>query len=245
MKKDMQVATFIIFISVLVLGVVGPDVQHDQGVLELRQKPLPCTWLVFFATIFLFSSAIMMFTDQKKTKPLYAETCLIAVATSSRVLCPTIAKAFGSIQRGPLRTGLTIVYTIIMIVWTFQAIVEAKVVLIRTKYIPTYLSVSLLLNPLTGIIVWEDWRSITSWLGYICVCFQLLLGIYLTSELKYFEVHVVETQTRRGLMKQMLFVNHDTFRNRRKWDLPLYSITWNHHLEPFHQELCHPEAPEV
>ena len=58
----------------------------------------------------------------------------------------------------------------------------------RTKYIPTKMCLSLFLNAITGVLVWEDWRVIYSWLGYICTFLLMLLGVYLMSTLEFFIV---------------------------------------------------------
>jgi len=34
----------------------------------------------------------------------------------------------------------------------------------------------MLVNAMTGILVWQDWRVIDSWTGYICVFLLLALG---------------------------------------------------------------------
>ena len=34
----------------------------------------------------------------------------------------------------------------------------------------------MLVNAITGILVWQDWRVIDSWTGYICVFLLLVLG---------------------------------------------------------------------
>ena len=51
------------------------------------------------------------------------------------------------------------------------------------------------MNQLTGLILWEDWRTIRSWVSYVGIHVLILLGTYDISSADLFE-HVRET--RRG-----------------------------------------------
>ena len=44
----------------------------------------------------------------------------------------------------------------------------------------------LFFNAVSGIVIWEDWRVIMSWLGYVCTFLLMLLGVYLMSTLELF-----------------------------------------------------------
>jgi len=52
-------------------------------------------------------------------------------------------------------------------------------------FVPAYSIGSLSFNALTGIVVWEDWNTISSGIGYGSVFLLLLLGIFLMSDLNF------------------------------------------------------------
>jgi hypothetical protein len=74
-----------------------------------------------------------------------------------------------------------------MVCWIYEGTIEAIAVQSRIKFVPTYLCGSLLNNAVMGVIIWEDWRAVYSWTGYVAVFILLLLGVYLMSDLEFFK----------------------------------------------------------
>jgi hypothetical protein len=56
------------------------------------------------------------------------------------------------------------------------AIVVQSFAVDQAVFVPFNATLIMLANALTGIIIWEDWRSVQSWLGYMCVFALLGLG---------------------------------------------------------------------
>ena len=46
----------------------------------------------------------------------------------------------------------------------------------QSKFVPLNATAIILVNAITGVIIWQDWRVISSWTGYICVFLLLALG---------------------------------------------------------------------
>jgi hypothetical protein len=46
----------------------------------------------------------------------------------------------------------------------------------QAKFVPLNTTTIIVTNALTGIIIWEDWRTMQSWYGYTCVFVLLGLG---------------------------------------------------------------------
>lgn len=47
----------------------------------------------------------------------------------------------------------------------------------------------ILVNMMTGVIVWEDYKVIDTWLGYICACMLMCLGVYLLAEVDVMQAY--------------------------------------------------------
>jgi hypothetical protein len=59
------------------------------------------------------------------------------------------------------------------------AIVVQSTEVVQSKFVPINATCLMLLNAVTGIIIWEDWRVIASWVGYVCVFLLLALASFL------------------------------------------------------------------
>ena len=46
----------------------------------------------------------------------------------------------------------------------------------QSKFVPLNATAIILVNAITGVIIWQDWRVISSWTGYICVFLLIALG---------------------------------------------------------------------
>lgn len=61
---------------------------------------------------------------------------------------------------------------------TYALIVQSTAVT-QAKFVPLNALALIIVNALTGMIVWEDWRNVGNWVGYVWVFEQLVLGNYL------------------------------------------------------------------
>ena len=53
--------------------------------------------------------------------------------------------------------------------------------LVCGRFIPFAACAALLLNAASGLVLWQDWRSIDMWISYGGIYVQVLLGVYLLS----------------------------------------------------------------
>ena len=230
-NKETQVATAVILISALILPCVGPRAQDEEDdILHILQQPGSVITFALLFGVLIVSAFCMIFKDLEQTNQSRAEACLMAVAASSGVLTPSISRAFSIVEAGPFRISLIVLYVLIMLIWTRQCIVEARIVKTRTRYVPTYLCSTLIFNAVAGLLIWEDWRSVVP-LPYACVLFQMMLGVYLMSDLNHFEV--VSKQTRSALQRQASTVRRDL--NAGISSLPeLFDTSFHGNLPHFH-----------
>ena len=225
--KETQVATAFILISALMLPCVGPRVQDEEDdILHILQQPGSVTTFALLLGVLIVSTFGMIFKDLEQMNQTRTEACLMAVAASSGVLTPSLSRAFSIVKSGPFRISLIVLYVLTMLIWTRQCIVEARFIKTRTKYVPTYLCFTLVFNAVAGLLIWEDWRSVMP-LPYSCVLFQMMIGVYLMSDLNHFEV--VSKQTRSALQRQASTVRRDL--NAGISSLPeLFDTSFHGHL---------------
>jgi len=60
---------------------------------------------------------------------------------------------------------------------TYSSVIAAKK-LNQADFIPFAAVASLLLNQVSGLLLWEDWRTIKLWVSYIGIHILIVLGIY-------------------------------------------------------------------
>ena len=193
LTKETQVATAIVVIAVLLLPLVGPGIQDDQDVEELFFMPHALAVNIFLLVVFVLSS-IYMFAVNLSTKPQWlVQVVLLNVSVIASAMAGTLSKALIGVS-GPFQAVLLITYIAMQIIHIIENIIEATAVDSLIFFIPLYTLMSLVLNAILGIVVWEDWRVIESYLGYLCTFVLMLLGVYLLSDLDVFKRDVQQLQ---------------------------------------------------
>jgi len=186
--KDVQVGTFIVVLGAVVLPIVGPTVQQDQDILELLKAPLSLVWTSFLF-IGVCLSGICCFgcvnTKQWGVKSLPVYITLVVARVFSSVLSTSLSKALALVSGLPL-------ITVIAGFLICGFVLGTSVVLQATKteqklFVPIISCATQMVNAVTGLILWEDWRVVQSWAGYAAMIVQIIVGVYLISSLDFFE----------------------------------------------------------
>jgi 4-amino-4-deoxy-L-arabinose transferase-like glycosyltransferase len=60
-------------------------------------------------------------------------------------------------------------------IYTYAIVVQSTTVT-QSKFVPLNATAIILINAITGVIIWEDWKVIGSWAGWVCVFLLLTLG---------------------------------------------------------------------
>ena len=184
--KDIQVGTFVVILGSIFLPIVGPTVQQDQDIIRLISSPLALAWASFLS-LGVIVSGIMCFTVINRFKvdstPVYI--ILIIARVFSGVLSASLSKAFAM-------TSGTLLIILIVGFFVCNIVLMASIILQATKteqkvFVPVSSCAIQILNVLTGLILWEDWRVVQSWIGYGSVLVQIIVGVYLISSLDVFE----------------------------------------------------------
>lgn len=173
-SKNMRVGTLVIVVSVVLLPVVGPSPQEDQDIGELMSHWYSRTWFAILA-ILSFGTGILLPMGITQYSQKLRMMILLVGRASSICLNLTVSRSF---ILGPSGLGLIVLIIIKLIsgsIYTTAIVVQSFAVE-QSKFVPLNATLIILVNAITGIIIWEDWRVVQSWYGYVCVFVLLGLG---------------------------------------------------------------------
>ncbi len=190
--KTQRTGTYVVVFSVLSLIDVGPDVQNGQDVITLLSKPYALTW-VFFITICMLTAAIatlpLLFSNTTKGAfGFFRKVSFVTLAvgcTCSNVSMATAGKALGSLQ-GNAFLAAAVYYTVASVLGLLFSITSSTAC-DQGIFTPLCSVALIIVNMVTGILIWEDWKVIDTWTGYLCACTIMCLGVYLLAEIDLFE----------------------------------------------------------
>ena len=172
--KNMRVGTHVIVVAVILLPIVGPDIQEGQDISELLRKFYATAWFVGLLVVCAISGTILV-CDISKYHTRYRVAILLVARASSISVNLTVSRAFVL----GLNDGLLLTFIIVKVVsgaiYTYAIVVQSFTVE-QSSFVPLNATTIIIVNALTGIIIWEDWRVVSSWYGYICIFFLLGLG---------------------------------------------------------------------
>ena len=179
--REMQIGTYVIAVAAVLLIEVGPGVQEDQNFQELIEKPLAATWSLLLCIAMLLSSIPLApgkFEVAKIQQQSKRSAVLATARATSFVLNLTTSRAFASAAPLPWLIPSIIIKVVSGIVHV-RAIVVQSTAVKQAVFVPLNTIATLFVNAITGIIVWEDWKVVGDWLGYVCVYLLFFLGICL------------------------------------------------------------------
>jgi len=177
----MQIGTYVITVAVALLVRVGPGVQEDQDFEVLITKPWAATWALILC-IAMFLSAVPLipgrFEISKIQKQWKRSAVLLTARASAFTLNLTTGRAL--ILKAPTAwiIASVILKVISGIIYT-RAIVVQSTAVKQAVFVPLNTVTSLFVNGITGIIIWEDWKVVGDWTGYVCIYLLFILGICL------------------------------------------------------------------
>mmetsp|Transcript_17777 Transcript_17777/g.32184 ORF Transcript_17777/g.32184 Transcript_17777/m.32184 type:complete len:423 (-) Transcript_17777:114-1382(-) len=177
-SKEMRVGTWIVVMGVFLIIVNGPQEQDDQDINELITRWYALVWSGVLLTGMAVSS-VFMALGVNRYKSEYMRSAILLVARGCALSVNfTVSKPF-SMKPGFPMVMVWLAFKIVSGAVYAIAIIIQSTAVTQSIFVPLNTSVTLLLNAITGIIIWEDWRVVNSWLGYVCAFILLVLGIYL------------------------------------------------------------------
>jgi len=192
LNKEILVGTLVIVASVVLLPIVGPGPQDDQDALVLLQSPAAIAWNSFLITGMAGSTLYLFWLSHKEKLPTPSEhnwaffIALLTGQSTTGVMDSSLSKLFVLTEDGLLGSVIAL-WIIVNLLMNYTFIIQATTVK-QSYFVPASSSIKILLNAITGCILWQDWKVISSWAGYITVFLLLALGNYLLSEHNIFAV---------------------------------------------------------
>ena len=177
-NKDMKVGTYVVVIGVILLPIVGPGVQEDQDVANLLDQWYSYLWSALMVAGMLISAALLLVLNVPALGSVTKMSILLVARATAFTLNLTVSKVM------VLDVSLMVLVTSIVLkiasglVITYALIVQASAVP-QATFAPLNASALILVNAITGMVIWEDWLVVGSWVGYVCVFVQLIIGNYL------------------------------------------------------------------
>mmetsp|Transcript_25236 Transcript_25236/g.38850 ORF Transcript_25236/g.38850 Transcript_25236/m.38850 type:complete len:529 (+) Transcript_25236:64-1650(+) len=179
--KDMKIGTGVIVTAAILLPIVGPTVQEDQEVQKLMQTWYSIIFNILLVAGMCFAGFLLLLKYFNKVG-LSRQSAILGVLLLARSTSFTINLSYSKVfTLSPPIAGM-IIAAILKVL--SGAIMTGSIVMQSTSveqntFVPLNATCIILVNAITGIIVWEDWRVVASWLGYVTVFVQLVIGNYL------------------------------------------------------------------
>ena len=121
----------------------------------------------------------------------YSFSILLAGVTFSNVAMATSGKMLGSFIFTPY-FGLAFIYYVISAVLGLLFSITSSTACEQGLFTPASSVALIIVNFITGILIWEDWKVMTTWVGYICSILLMCCGVYLLAEIDLFEKYLVQ-----------------------------------------------------
>ena len=182
--KDMKIGTIIIVTAAVLLPVVGPQIQNNQNIIELMTSWYSYTWNAMLLLAMICTGMILLVRTLSNNRffPLHSMksryiVLLIARSTSFAVNL-SYSKVFALNPNYQWLIASIVLKLVSGGIMTGSIVIQSTSVSQNT-FVPLNATLLILVNAITGIIVWEDNKVITSNLGYGTVFVQLIVGNYL------------------------------------------------------------------
>jgi hypothetical protein len=181
-SREMQIGTYIIVVSVVLLLDSGPTTQeYSQSFEEMIRDPVAAVWSALLVVGMALSGIFVVKARlgglqqfQEKDARFKFGVLLVARATAFS-LNLTSSKAF-LIETTPAGYAVSVVVKIVSgAIYTVAIIVQSTAVEQRS-FVPLNAAGTIVFNAVTGMLLWEDWKVVQSWPGYSCVFLLLGLG---------------------------------------------------------------------
>ena len=172
--KNMRVGTHVIVVAVILLPVVGPDIQEGQDISILFHRWYSIAWFILLLVASATSGLLLLWDISKFESKARVAILLVARASSISVNL-TVSRAFILGLNDAVLVTFIVIKLVSGAIYTYGIVVQSFNVE-QATFVPLNASTIIIVNALTGIIIWEDWKVVTSWYGYLCIFILLGLG---------------------------------------------------------------------
>mmetsp|Transcript_9329 Transcript_9329/g.20847 ORF Transcript_9329/g.20847 Transcript_9329/m.20847 type:complete len:433 (-) Transcript_9329:359-1657(-) len=186
-SKDMKVGTYVIVAAAVLLPSDGPQPQDGQDVTRLLSNWYSLTWSAVLLVAMFASSFLLVVLNVPNLGEAKRFVLLITARCTAFAINLSVSRVM-ILDPGAAALITSIILKVLSGAVMTHAIIVQSTAVVQAKFVPLNASVLILINGITGMIIWEDWRSIGSPIGYACVFVLLLLGNFLLlGEIELFE----------------------------------------------------------
>jgi len=176
-SKSMRVGTWVLVFAIVSLVDIGPKDQTFSDPLALLltiSGSLAMVGQLVLMILSMIAIASLRAAPPSSMPKIFAFAFLVATST-------VVSASVGKLMQMDLGSDVRILCIAVYITLGAISFVGAAAAASETDgstYLPVRSCVQLLLNAVTGLGVWEDWRTVTSWTAYTCVYILIVLGVY-------------------------------------------------------------------
>jgi len=180
-KKNQHVGTEVIVVATVMLidaGPVASSAQDEAAFAHLGTTALTLAWMGVLCALWLFSAVGMV--QDARGKVVDAPNTLLLIYVLAQGIGTSATTSLGkllSLADGNALVAVGALYGLAGLTNTLSSVIAAKK-LNQAEFIPFASVCSLLLNQVSGLLLWEDWRTIKLWVSYTGIHVLIVLGIY-------------------------------------------------------------------
>lgn len=184
--KPMRVGTIVLVVASVALIDLGPTEQPNQDPLELLQAPVGLACMTSVLINVIIGLMLVRSFDHKPMTSMMKILGYGFLGSASTALGQSLGK-LAQMNLSPLNRALTILFYVAATATSIFAFAMAAKKTNMALFLPLYYCLQLLLNCVIGLSVWQDYKVIDHWVGYVCVYVLVVMGSYDISSLDLFE----------------------------------------------------------
>lgn len=176
-SREMRTGTYVVVVAVVLLIVNGPGTQDygDTTFSELVTEIYSLVWTSILIISMLITGFVLLVIDLHQRKLWFRYVVLLIARASAFSLNLSSGKAF-ILPTNQFWLAMNIGIKVVSGIIYTRAIVVQSTAVMQKVFVPMNAATIVFINAITGIIIWEDWRVVNSWIGYSCVFLLLALG---------------------------------------------------------------------
>lgn len=195
--KAQRTGTYVVFFSILSLIDVGPGIQDGQKALSLLSSTDSILWSLLVTALMVFAGVgtvvlVRSGSDATSANSMFMSwfnlnaTLILALGTTmSNVAMATSSKAFASLHG--FAFAVAVLYYLMATFLGVLFSIVSSTACDQGIFTPLSSVALIVTNMVTGIIIWEDWKVIDTWIAYVCACLLMSCGVYLLAEVDILE----------------------------------------------------------
>merc|ERR1712061_353296 len=157
--------TIILVCAVAELAQLGPNEPADMDVLELLREPEAIIWVIFMIVCSLLGIAASYATLNLPMDSFLKLCSLACVVSFTTVIGSSISKCFGLLSGFELYVSFFLYFVDGVTLMLFTVLANAKCDV--SIFVPAQLSSQLVINMITGYLVWGDAKYVEKPVPYI------------------------------------------------------------------------------